>query len=171
MNYKISVVSTKISSITKNYRPVQNETIDLNSIVMSNNSSCENFLFFDVHVDNVKMSNQLLRNHLFGDYEEFLFKLFVNQRKVYRYQSALLEFENGAIDEEKFEQIENTCILTIKNGDSDVLKNKLLYFYELLKKYSPEEIDFLNNEDIAELISISENKLNNLEYRLNNANT
>ena len=50
-------------------------------------------------------------------------------------------------------------------------EEKLLYFYNLLNDYAPEELEFMNNEDIAELISVSEHLLNNIQIRLNNENS
>lgn len=170
MKYNISVETTNTISTETKYNRIEsfasnyNKEINFNSIA-SAISYKEVFPFIRDASKNVK------KYYSFKEEEKFIFKLFVNQRKVYRYSKALSELENGNISEEEFENIENSCTLMTVSDDTNLIKDKLLYFYELLNEYSPEEIEFMNNEDIAELISISEHKLNNLEYKLANART
>ena len=110
----------------------------------------------------------ILNSH-FLEKENFLFKALINQRKVHRYYKSMTELEHSLIDENEFHAIEQSCILTIENLPEENLKIKLSYFYDMLKKHFPEEIDFINNEDLSELFSVPEHKINILHYKLENA--
>lgn len=102
------------------------------------------------------------------DREELLFRSLINQRKVHRYYKAITEYEQEMISEEVFEKLEDNCILSLNNDNEDLILEKLLYFYDLMKKYAPEEIEFMNNEDLAELLSVPEHKINKLHYKIDN---
>ncbi len=98
--------------------------------------------------------------------EKLLFMSFINQRKVHRYYKSMIEYENNEITEQIFDEIEDSCVLTVERENESVISSKLIYLYDLMKKYAPEEINFMTNEDLADILSISENKINKLHYRI-----
>lgn len=119
------------------------------------------------HISLTRENIDLLGMNLYSNkQEELLFMSFINQRKIHRYSKAIIDYENKDISEEQFEKIEDSCVLSINKDNESLLSKKLIYFYDLMQKYAPEEVKYINNEDLADLLAISEHKINKLHYKI-----
>jgi len=162
MKYEKLILS---SNTSQNYCIKENNIIDSNFI---------NEETYDIRVSSISTTYtvtyeniSLLETHSYSnEQEELLFMSFVNQRKMHRYTKALIDCENEDISEEEFEEIEDSCVLSINKDSESLISEKLLYFHDLMKKYAPEEIKYINNEDLADLLAISEHKINKLHYKI-----
>lgn len=107
---------------------------------------------------NIHLSvDRVLLNRVYSLEEEnrFLLDCFVSQRKVYRYYKAYSELENEEISQEEFERVENSCVLTLKKEDKNELLSKIEYLYRSLKNTYPEELEFMNDDDLADILKVS----------------
>lgn len=99
---------------------------------------------------------------------DFMFHLFINQRKMYRYYKAETELDEGLLSEDEFDKIEESCTITLKNENLSNVKDKLIFLYDLIEQSSPEELDYLDIEDLSDLLSISKYNLKQLEMQVYN---
>jgi hypothetical protein len=99
---------------------------------------------------------------------EFMFNLFINQRKMYRYYKAETEYDEGILPENQFDKIEESCIITLKNENTSNIKDKLVFLYDIMEQNAPEELDYLDYEDLSDLLSVSKYNLKQLEMQVYN---
>lgn len=129
-------------------------TSDLDSKISTNN----------ININLSFSADRVLLRRLYSLQEEnkFLVDCFVNQRKVYRYYKAYSELEVGEISQKKFDEVENSCVLTLKKSDKKELISKLEYLYSSLKRNNPEELEYINDDDLADILLTSKIKLKHI---------
>lgn len=110
-----------------------------------------NNITLNISIDNFSLD--LIQS--FQAENRFLLDCFVSQRKVYRYYKAYSELENEEISQEEFERVENSCVLTLKKEDKNELISKIEYLYRSLKNTYPEELEFMNDDDLADILKVS----------------
>ena len=110
-----------------------------------------NNITLNISIDNFSLD--LIQS--FQAENRFLLDCFVSQRKVYRYYKAYSELENEEISQEEFERVENSCVLTLKKEDKNELLSKIEYLYRSLKNTYPEELEFMNDDDLADILKVS----------------
>ena len=93
------------------------------------------------------------------DMNSFLYDIFINQRKMYRYYKAVTELEEGTLKEKDFEEIEKSCVITLKNDTPEQLKNKIIYLYDCVKDKNSEELNYMYDDELADILSISKYNL------------
>jgi len=131
-----------------------NTVNDFNSIPTQQNFSVNRIVRQEVVV-NFDMQYHIANN----DVIKFLLDSFINQRKMYRYYKAETKYEENLIDEDQFDKIENSCIISLKKINTQYLKEKIIFLYDMMEKYYPEEIKYMDNDDLADILGISKNTM------------
>ena len=57
--------------------------------------------------------------------------------------------------EKKFDEIEESCTITLKSDKSQEIKNKLIYLYDLIKERNEEELRYMYDDELADILAIS----------------
>lgn len=107
---------------------------------------------------NIHLSvDRVLLNRVYSLEEEnrFLLDCFVSQRKVYRYYKAYSELEADEIGQNKFDKIENSCVLTLKKDKKQKLLHKIELLYVKLQNSYPEELEYMSDDDLADILQVS----------------
>ncbi len=94
--------------------------------------------------------------------EKFLCGIFINQRKIHRYYKAECEYDENIINEDEFDKIEESCILSLKKENTKNLDKKLIYLYDMINKFYPEEIEYMANDDLADILGVSKSNIKKL---------
>jgi len=92
-------------------------------------------------------------------FNSFLIDSFINQRKMFRYYRAATELEEQILSEEEFEKIEKSCVINLRNESSRNLKDKIIYLYESIESKYSEELEYMNDDDLADILGISKYNL------------
>ena len=94
-------------------------------------------------------------NHNKNTIIDFVLQSFVNQRKMYRHYMAETEYESGLLTDEQFDEIEQSCIISLKKENKYDLKDKLAFLYDYIEQKYPEELNYIDNDDLADILGIS----------------
>ena len=147
-----------------------NKGLSSNSILSENFGSLSSILENDKFSSNSNyFSIKIEVNHYYNLYDlikekyvkelidmnSFLYDIFINQRKMYRYYKAVTELEEGSLKEKKFDEIEESCTITLKSDKSQEIKNKLIYLYDLIKERNEEGLRYMYDDGLADILAIS----------------
>lgn len=86
---------------------------------------------------------------------DFIFQSFINQRKMYRHYIAETEYDNGLLTDEQFDVIEQSCIISLRKENKYDLTEKLVFLYDYIEEKYPEELNYIDNDDLADILGIS----------------
>lgn len=147
-----NIYSNSIINSNSNYN--NRETFDF---LKKNKNISSNKLSITIQVFSNSFQTPFI-NYLLN-MNSFLLDSFVYQRKMHRYYKAVTELEEKSLSEEEFEKIELSCVITLKNTTTRDLKDKIVYLYDSLNEKHPEEIEYMNNDDLADILAISKYNL------------
>lgn len=122
-----------------------------------NNKFSSNSLSIEVEITINNPYNFYIKELL--NLNSFLYDSFINQRKMFRYYKAATELEERAISEVEFEKIEKSCIINLKNESPRDLKDKIVYLYETIERKNFEELEYMDDDDLADILGISKYNL------------
>jgi hypothetical protein len=99
----------------------------------------------------------------------FLVDIFVNQRKLYRYKEAFLKYQEGLIDDDVFDKIEDSCTIKLQKRNTKELAERLVYFHDLLNTKAPEELDYLDDNDLSDILGMINYEFDNFKKVIKHA--
>lgn len=136
------------SNRNDNYRDVLN--------IFKNNKVSSNALSIEIEIK-INTVDSYINELLY--FNSFLIDSFINQRKMFRYYRAATELEEQILSEEEFEKIEKSCVINLRNESSRNLKDKIIYLYESIESKYSEELEYMNDDDLADILGISKYNL------------
>jgi len=167
-NNQLYIYNERLESITKDQNVIYHTEIE---------NSFKNYSLDNINTTSVKtiysMTEKLslsdaMESHL--NYNEkvtkFLFNIFVNQRKTFRYTKAEYENIDDLISDEVFEKIEESCTLNLKKENENNLLEKLNIFHQLMLENAPEELEYMNNDDLSDLFGVSKKSISKMQWQL-----
>lgn len=140
------------------YMIVNNNISDFTYNLQSKND----FITNTVEVTKFKAEINITLNYDHNNALEFFFHSFINQRKMYRQYVAETEYEEGLITEELFDKIEKSCAITLKKQNRNNMRDKLIYLYDMIEKHYPEELEYMNNDDLCDILGVSKYSIDKL---------